>query len=208
MPVEDVHFIEHQRVDGFFDVRYGKEVPRGIDHESPPFEVRSIVDRDRNALNSVPLIWCLLKQLGVGLEPAEETCVLLGCELPFVGVADDERVGLLDGLQGQVYRWGGNSDGECVIWLGCGWAVEDCAEVEIDGVLNVGLQGRLDEVPHLAGRYSHGGSRGVESHVLRFGPQQRCSHGCVTGQDSKYKEHCCQSTVWWHIYQLYQPMQL
>lgn len=56
VPVQDVHFAEHQAINALFYGCDREEVPGGVDHDPSPLELGLIIDDDGNALDEVIVI--------------------------------------------------------------------------------------------------------------------------------------------------------
>jgi hypothetical protein len=81
MPMKNIHFVEHQAVDCLFDCGNRKEVPGRVNHEAPPFEIRLVIDDNRDTINIVVIVY-LFEYLREGLKASKKACVLAGGQFP------------------------------------------------------------------------------------------------------------------------------
>ena len=78
VPVKDIHFVVEQGVDLLPDRGHWQEMPRRVNHNSPPLEFRLVLDADGDSFDRVFPIGADLKHLRKGLKPPQKTCVVLG----------------------------------------------------------------------------------------------------------------------------------
>ena len=148
-------------------------MPGAVNHESPPSKVRLIVDQNGPAIDNILILFSSLEELREGLEPAQESRVVVSNQLPVIGRPDSQLVLLPICAVCHHLIWVFHHNCESYFAGGDLPAFEDVNQVNIHNLPHVVRWNGLELEVNAAGIHHQGLGCGIHGHFSRQWPEQR-----------------------------------